>query len=275
MKKILYFILISLIVIFGILLYSRFIGTKGLKTNEIIINNDKFINYDSLKIVHFSDLHYKKVITETQVKELITAINQTKPDIVLFTGDLLDIDYNLKNKDINFLIEQLSKIETKYGTYSILGDHDTKELETIRNIYIQSNITLLDNNDTTIVNENNNKLQISGISASNDNITINSTIKDTIDYQIIMTHEPDNITTILNQYPNTPLILAGHSINGSINIPFIKKLLLPKGAKEYYEPYYKINQTEIYISNGIGFNKFNFRLFNTPSINLYRFKKSN
>lgn len=265
-------------VIFGILLYSRFIGTKGLKTNEIIINNEAFINYDGLKIVHFSDLHYKRVITKKQVKELIIAINKTKPDIVLFTGDLLDKDYNLQNTDINFLIEELSKIETKYGTYSILGDHDNQELENLRSIYIQSNITLLDNSDTIIVNENNNKLQISGISGSlkeNDNISINTTINETIDYQIIMTHEPDNIPIILNQYPNTALILAGHSINGSINIPFIKQLLLPKGAKNYYKPYYKMNETDIYISNGIGVSQINFRLLNTPSINLYRFKKSN
>lgn len=278
MKKILYIILISLMVILGILLYSRFIGTKGLKTNEIIINNENFINFDGLKIIHFSDLHYKKVITEKQVQELIIAINQTKPDIVIFTGDLLDKDYTLENKDINFLIKELSKLKSKYGTYSILGDHDLHELETIRSIYIQSNITLLDNSATTIVNENNNKLELCGISGSlknTDTITINSETTDTTTYQIIITHEPDNIKTILNLYPNTPLILAGHSINGSINLPIIKQLLLPKGAKSYYQPYYQENQTDIYISNGIGVNQINFRLFNPPSINLYRFKKSN
>lgn len=280
MKKILYSILIILTILFGILLYSRFLGTKGLNTNEIIIANDNFINYNGLKIVHFSDLHYKKVITEDTVKELITSINKNNPDLVLFTGDLVDKDYKLENNDINFLIKQLSKIKAKYGTYSILGDNDYQELENIRSIYIQSNITLLDNTDTTIINENNQKLQIAGISGTlkeNEDLTasIQTTINETIDYKIILTHEPDNITTILKNYPNTPLILSGHSINGSINIPIIKQLLLPTGAKTYYKPYYKISNTDIYISNGIGVNQINFRLFNTPSINLYRLKKSN
>ena len=235
--------------------------------------------HDGLKIIHFSDLHYKKVITEEQVKELILAINETEPDLVFFTGDLLDEDYDLETADISFLIEELSKIDSKYGTYSVLGDNDEKDLDNLRNIYIQSNITLLDNSDTVIVNENNTWLRIAGISGSldsDDEVVINTTYNEIdFDYQIIITHEPDNIEAILKKYPTTPLILAGHSINGSINIPFIKQVLLPDGAKKYYNPYYKVNETDVYISNGIGVNEVNFRLFNTPSINLYRFKRSN
>ena len=79
MKKILYSILIILIIFFSILIYSRFIGTIGLKTNEISYNTKSISeSYDGLKIVHFSDLHYKKVITEKRVKELINEIKKNK-----------------------------------------------------------------------------------------------------------------------------------------------------------------------------------------------------
>lgn len=276
MKKILYFILINLIILFGVLLYSRFLGTKGLDINEIIVNKDIFINYDGFKIVHFSDLHYKKVITDSEVKNLIKAINEVEADIVLFTGDLLDSDYQLKNKDIKFLIDNLKNIESKYGVYAVLGDNDLESLENIKNIYIQSNITLLDNSGAVIYNEDNDRLFIGGISGSLDNnlFNIDNYYKDNFNYHIIMTHEPDNIDYILSKYKDTPLILAGHSINGSFNIPIIKNLLLPNGSKKYYKPYYNINGTDIYISNGIGVNNINFRLFNTPSFNLYRLKKS-
>ena len=43
-------------------------------------------SYEGLKIVQFSDLHYKKVITEDRVKELVAEIKKIKPDIILFTG---------------------------------------------------------------------------------------------------------------------------------------------------------------------------------------------
>lgn len=279
MKKILYSILILLIITLGILLYSRFIGTIGLKTNENKIETNIAESYDGLKIIHFSDLHYKKVITEKRVTELRKEINKNKPDIVLFTGDLLDNDSNITNTDINFLISELSKIESTYGNYAILGDNDYSKEETVNNIYIQSNFTLLKNSSTVIINKNNDKLLIAGLESYNNNkANIDSALESleepqSIAYKIVLIHEPDYIPKILEKDPTISLILAGHSINGSINIPIIRQFLLPKGAKNYNKPYNQENNTNIYISNGIGVNNINFRLFNTPSINLYRIKK--
>lgn len=280
MKKILYSILAILIIIFLILLYARFIGTIGLNTNEISYQTEYISeSYNGLKIVHFTDLHYKKVITEKRVEELIKEINKIKPDLILFTGDLLDKDYKINNKDITFLIKQLSNLNSTYGNFAILGDNDYGKEETIKNIYIQSNFTLLENDYSIIYNENNDKIFIGGLSTStyeeadiNKVMTYFSNNQD-INFKIIMLHEPDYIDTILNNYNNINLILAGHSINGSINIPLIKYFLSPNGAKKYYQPYYKKSNTDIYISNGIGLNNLNFRLFNHPSINFYRFTK--
>ena len=94
-----------------------------------------------------------------------------------------------------------------------------------------------------------------------------------INYKIILVHEPDYIDTITSKYNNTNLVLAGHSHNGQINIPYIKKLLLPEGSKKYYNNYYKVNNTNLYISSGLGESNINFRLFNKPSINFYRINK--
>lgn len=281
MKKILIFILCLLFILFGVLLYSRFIGTVGLRTNEITIHTNILESYNGMKIVHFSDLHYKKVITEERVKNLIKEINRLKPDIVLFTGDLFDQDYEITNQDINFLIQEFSNIESKFGNYAILGDHDYLEEETVQNIYLQSNFTLLKNEHTIIYNENNDKIFIGGLeSFTKGKADIHSVLEkfqseEDIFYKIVLIHEPDYIDTILKEFPDCSLILSSHSINGSINLPVIRNILLPNGAKKYNKSYYKINQTDVYISNGIGVNQVNFRLFNTPSLNFYRLVKSN
>lgn len=276
MKKVLITIIIILTIILSLLVYSRFIGTTGLKTNEIPIETNNIMkNYNGLKIVHFSDIHYKKVITNKRVKQLISEINRIKPDIVLFTGDLIDKNYKIDNQEINFLIEELSKIKSTYGNYAIIGDND-KEIDTIKNIYIQSNFKLLNNEETIIYNSNNEKISLIGLntlSYNKDNIKKLIEKKEPDTYRIVLLHEPDYIKDLLNN--NIDLILSGHSINGSINIPLIKNILLPKGAKKYYKTYYKIDNTTIYISNGIGVNNINFRLFNHPSINFYRFKTNN
>ena len=279
MKKILLTIIISLVIIFTTLIYSRFIGINGLKTNEITNYTNILESYDGLKIVHISDIHYKKIITQKKINKVIKEINKLNPDIFIFTGDLIDKNSKLSNKDINFLINSLSKIETTYGSFAIMGDNDYSDEETIKNIYIQSNFTLLKNEYTIIHNQNNDKILIGGLESLTKNkasidTMLNDYKEDNISYKIIMIHEGDYIPNITSKIPDTNLILAGHSINGSINIPIIKKLLLPKNSKKYYKPYYKINNTQVYISNGIGLNNLNFRLFNTPSINLYRIKKS-
>ena len=67
------------------------------------------------------------------------------------------------------------------------------------------------------------------------------------------------------------LILAGHSHGGQAKLPLVKPFYLPDNAKNYYDKFYKVENTDIYISNGVGNSIVDFRLFSTPSINVYRF----
>ncbi len=98
------------------------------------------------------------------------------------------------------------------------------------------------------------------------------TTNDDISYKIILCHEPDYIDTIVKDY-NVDLVLSGHSHNGQINIPYIKKFFLPKGSRKYYDNYYKVQDTDLYVSSGVGLSRLNLRMFNKPSINFYRINK--
>ena len=125
-------------IFFLVLLYARFIGPKGIKTNEISYKvKDIDASYNGLKIIHFSDLHYNS--DEKQLDMLVDEINKNKPDIVLFTGDLIDSSVVLSSKDVNYLIKKLSEIDSSYGNYSIIGDSEYLKTDTLKNIYIQSN----------------------------------------------------------------------------------------------------------------------------------------
>ena len=91
-----------------------------------------------------------------------------------------------------------------------------------------------------------------------------------------MVHEPDSSTDIINNHNNTDLILAGHSHNGSIRIPFANFPLERKeGAKKYNQEQYQINNTKLFISSGLGTNNsIGIRLFCRPSINFFRLSKN-
>ena len=85
----------------------------------------------------------------------------------------------------------------------------------------------------------------------------------------------DQKQQIVDEITNNPfdLILAGHSHAGQVRLPLIGPIFLPDGAKQYHESHYKIENKDLYISNGLGVSNFNFRLFNTPSYNVYRLVK--
>lgn len=280
MKKFIKFLLILILIIILIFIYARYVGTKGLITKEYKIETTDIPNsFDGLKVVHFSDLHYLRVTNSNTLKKVVDEINLINPDIVFFTGDLIDKDFNLNEREEKELTELLDNIKSKYGKYSIIGNHDyTKDEELLKKIYTNSNFTLLQNSYDIIYSNNNEKLFIGGTDTySFDKADINKTMEyfntnEDINYKIILTHEPDYSDTIITNY-NIDLILSGHSHNGQINIPFIKKLFLPYGSKKYYENHYNINNTNLYISSGIGESRINIRLFNKPSINFYRINK--
>ena len=275
MKKILKIFITMLILIILLLLYSRFIGTIGLNTKEYTIEDNNISNdFDGIKIVHFSDMHYKRIITKDRIDKIINEINLINPDIVIFTGDLIDQDSDINEEDISYLKETLSKINAKYGKYSVIGNHDYSiDIEILRSIYKESNFNLLENSYDIIYGKDNNKLYIGGISTGAfSDIVLNKMKYDEESYKIIILHEPDYTDEIISLNPN--LILGGHSHNGQVNIPYLKKYFVPTGSKKYYDEHYLVNNTNLYISSGIGVSRYNFRLFNHPSINFYRINKN-
>lgn len=280
MKKFIRLFLIIILLFSIIVIYSRYVGTTGLITKEETIwTKDIDDSFDGIKIVHFSDLHYLRVNHKDELKNIVSEINLINPDIVVFTGDLIDKDFDISDEDKEELINLLKEIKCKYGKYAIIGNHDYfKDEEEFINIYKESEFNLLINSYDIIYGENNDKLFIGGTDTySYDEADIDKIMdyfndNEDISYKIILIHEPDYADNIINKY-NINLILSGHSHNGQVNIPIIKNLFLPYGAQKYYENYYKLGNTDLYISSGIGESRVNFRLFNGPSINFYRINK--
>lgn len=280
MKKFIRFLFILLLIILLLLIYCRYEGTRGLITKEYKIETNSIpSSFDGLKVLHFSDLHYLRVVDDNMLKKVVEEINLINPDIVIFTGDLIDKDFNINDKQKEQLITLLKSINSKYGKYSIIGNHDyIKDKEEIETIYNESNFILLQNTYDIIYNSENEKIFLGGLDTySYDKADIDKVMNyfkdnDNIDYKIILVHEPDYIDTITSKY-DVDLVLAGHSHNGQINIPFIKNFILPYGSQKYYKNYYNVNNTPLYISSGIGESRINLRFLNKPSINFYRINK--
>ena len=270
--KILKKALIIVSIIIGSILYARFISTYGITTREyskIYENLDK--SYHGLKIIHFSDVLYGNTTFKKEIKDLTKEINKLKPDIVIFTGDLVDKNYKLNTNEKDNIIKYFSSITPTIGKYMVNGNLDNEETDEIMK---KSGFTPLNNQAELIYKNTTVPIYINGI---------DSTIKNKDDvskafeknnkniFTITIMHETNSIDTILDDY-NVDIIMAGHSRNGQIRLPFIGSLIRSKNAWKYYDMYYHVKDTDIYISGGIGTSTVPFRLFNRPSINFYRLR---
>lgn len=265
-----------LIVVFvSFYLYTTYISTGSfIVKEERIISKKLPENFNGLKIIHFSDLHYGTTIFDDEVEKIVKMINSRNPDLVIFTGDLIDQNYSLSSKEQEKLIKSLQKINATLGKYAVTGEEDGENFNTILN---QSHFNILNNDYDLVYNNTQDPILLVGMASSlKEDIDIdkayhyfteeshNSNI-----YVIGMLHEPDSVPKVLETYP-TDLFLAGHSHNGNIRIPYIGAISKDVGAKKYDQAFYQIENSKLYISSGLGTNGPGFRLFCRPSINFFR-----
>lgn len=269
-------VILILIAILGIsYFFLRYVGNYGIVVKEDVIHNEKIPDsFNGLKIIHFTDLHYGTTVKEKQIGALLEKVNNIQPDLIIFTGDLIDKHYKLKSKEKELIIDFLNNLDSKLGKYSVKGDEDIKDFD---NIMKETDFIVLDNSYDLVYNESYNPILLVGIGSS---ISKNMDIDKAFNYlennnneifTISIMHEPDNIDDVLKEY-SIDLALAGHSLNGQIKLPFIRFTSM-QGANNYYKEEYDVGNAKLLISGGLGTVNLPFRLFNHPSFNFIRLKK--
>ena len=256
MKKIVKVISIILIISLTILSYGMFIGSKYTFVNEHKITDKKIPNsFHGLKIVQISDLLYPS-LKSNDLDKLTKKINELKSDILVFTGNIKRNNYELTKKDITTLNKFFNSLNSNIKKYAIYGNNDNDNLKLI---FENTNFLILDNQEDIIYNGENESIKIIGFKANKLDF---SNITESNDYTICLLSNPDKIVKVSN---TCQVVFSGETLGGEIKLPFTKGL----DNHTYYKNYYLINQTKLYINNGLG-NNYNLRLFNHPSINFYR-----
>lgn len=276
--KLLSIFLFLIIVVVTIFLYAKYRGIKGLIVKEYRVESEILTsNFSGLKIVHFSDLLYKSTVDKDDVKNLVKRINELKPDIVVFTGDLINKNAKITNEDIEFLEEELESISVKIGKYAIYGDEDYS-VESYKTIMEKGKFKILNNSYDEIFYKNNDSMFIVGLPSSlKEEVKLEEAFAfykedEKRKFIIVLVHDGKTIKFLDESTYEVDLVLGGHSLNGSVVIPYYGGVFIDDGSYKYYQEHYSKGITDIYISSGIGTNKYPYRIFNKPSFNLYRLK---
>lgn len=275
-NSILFFIFFLLIGL-GVLAYSHFIVPKRLDVKEYRIVGEQFKNIHGYKIAHVSDIHFGKTTTMEDLKKLVEKINATKPNILFFTGDLIDKKTTLTEKRKEEIENVLGTLDETIIKYAIKGEDDYL-FPNYDFIMENAGFISLDNTYKILYMNQSEYLFLAGLSSTKNKESLEeafdkvkeytNALEEKPLYSILLLHEPDFASNI--DLTNFNLILAGHSHGGQIKLPFIGGIKYPKYAQKYHQDKQIVQDRDFYVSSGIGTTTYGFRLFNNPSFNLYR-----
>lgn len=222
---------------------ARFISIEKI---DIKIKNLK----EPYKIVQISDLHIGGLIDAAFIRDVVQKVNALNPDIVVITGDLIDVDV-LSAKDV---LDELTNMNSKFGTYYIVGNHDyLYGIEKVISAVKELGIRVLEN-ENVYIGEDGRGFNLAGV-------------YDLFGYRT-KTHMPDlpkallgkkeSPTVLLAHQPKfikevtsgVDLMLSGHTHGGQL-YPFKPLVGL---QQPYVSGLHQHNENlQIYINKGTGF----------------------
>ena len=276
LKVIKILIIIAIFITCG-LLYARYISTWGLVIKEYSISStDLNKDYHGLKIVHVTDIHYGSTTFKKELENVVNETNKQNPDLVVFTGDLIEPGVKLTNTDVETIIDCFNKFDANIGYYAVKGNHDY-ESNYFDTIMEKTKFKVLYNESELIYNDSTTPIRIIGFDdllkgkpTYDEAFTLPEGMEQA-PYTIVLMHEPDQIDEFKDKHKDFNVAFAGHSHLGQVRLPFLGAIWTPVGSKKYYDEHYLVDNKDLYISGGIGTTTLKLRFYNKPSITLYRF----
>ena len=278
MKKFLSIISVIILAASAIYIYARFIEPNFLIVHYENIKNSRISeSIEDLKILQLSDMHISEYFDEKDLVKVVEKINEEAPDIVVFTGDLIDEYNKYENKDnVNKIWEAMKYINAPLGKYAIYGNHDYGGgAERVYKMVMEnSGFILLKNEKITLEDYNINIIGMDDSIFGNFEKEKLINFLDDDSYNIVLSHEPDVVDYLLEY--NIDLFLSGHSHGGQVNLPLVNSL--PLLAKKYTGGIYSFNnyrQTILYVNIGLGTSQMPLRFMAPPELSVFMLKSMN
>ena len=263
-----------------------------------IESSDVPAEFDGTRIVQVSDIHFGSWISDRPLKRAIGMINNLKPDIVLFTGDLV----NYSTDEAYPFQKTLSQITAPLGIYAIKGNHDYGDYvqwptevekqandDSLTSFYHRLGWKLM-NNQNEILRKGSSSIAIVGVEnwskkalwGRRGNLKEALAGTDSISFILLMSHDPTHWEAEVSRaYPQVDLTLSGHTHGMQLGIEtgsfrwspaqyiytywsglYAKKL---KNGKDQF----------LYVNRGLGHIGFPGRVGIRPEITLIILKKKN
>ena len=202
-------------------------------------------SWDGLSILHLTDLHFSGAITRDYFEQVMELSVQLDPDMIVFTGDLLD-DQRLTE----WLPATLGRLHAPLGRYFVLGNHDWYlQPELTRRALQQIGWTNVAGETQTVAHRGH-SLVIGGSERPWMGQHPDFDISPAAAFRLLLSHTPDNISWAKEQ--GVDLMLAGHNHGGQVAFPIIGPVYAPSiyGCRYAGGAFWE-SPTLMYVSRGV------------------------
>jgi predicted MPP superfamily phosphohydrolase len=197
---------------------------------------------ESFRIVHLTDVHVGQLIGRAHVEDMVRKVNALDPDLIVFTGDLVDG----RLAELRPHVEPLRELRARHGVYSVTGNHEYywnpgPWLEHLRSLGFE----ILHNQRVTIAGA----LELAGVDDSSMNEDVPRAVagRDLNLPLVLLAHKPRTIA--LAQKARVDLQLSGHTHGGQLlPLGWLARLFDPQVAGLA-----RHGSTWLYVSEGTGF----------------------
>jgi len=227
--------------------------------------------FKGLKIVHISDIHSGSFTDKKAVMKGINMIMAKKPDLILFTGDLV----NDRHTEMSDYIDVFSQLKAPMGVYSTLGNHDygdyvkwesatakIQNLEQLKQVHAKLGWRLL-MNEHVVLEKGADKIALLGIenwSAKGNfpkygKMNLAHPGTEPYPFKILMSHDPSHWEgEVRSKYPDIDLMLSGHThgMQFGVELPGIKWSPVQYMYKQW-AGLYEEGKQKLYVNRGFGF----------------------
>ena len=247
--------------------------------------------FDGFTIAQISDIHAGSFDDMSQVQKGVDLVNAQKPDLFLFTGDLV----NNSASEIEPYLEIFKKIKAPYGCFSILGNHDYGDyVKWPSQLQKDTNLALLKSyhrelgyelllDEHRLIHKDGQYIAIVGVEnwghgfGQRGDLTKALKGLNAADYKILMSHDPSHWDAQVKSNPNkVNLTLSGHTHGMQFGIEIGKFKWSP--VKYRYPNWAGLAQNNgkyLYVNRGFGFLGFSGRIGIWPEITLIKLKRNN
>lgn len=257
--------------LFGSLVYG--FGNKykyQLKRMSLAFDNLP-ASFKGLKIVHISDIHSGSFTDKKAVQHGIEKIMKEKPDLILFTGDLV----NNTADEMEDYMDVFNQLNAPMGVYSTLGNHDYGDyvkwenpeekianLNRLKKVHAELGWRLLMNEHVSF-QKGDDTIALLGIENWSSKASFPKygdmkkahTGTDVYPFKILMSHDPSHWDAEVRQsYTDVDLMLAGHThgMQFGVELPGFKWSPVQYVYRQW-AGLYEEGKQKLYVNRGFGF----------------------